>query len=193
MIRYSVDKPPVLARAEELGFVTFKGKYDLNIIACRNTGIESNVFRDTIHVIHHTEGSWEEHVFSCSTCPGVWWLENSQRTDGVAVLMHDHQYRSGYTFGKHRGEYDCLVPARSLEVWRDGNKDDVLDFGVMDGASASVQIHKAGKRSLQVNKWSAGCLVLQTGFDSFMSLCRMQKIHGHGHRFTLTILEGIYL
>ncbi len=193
MIRYHDGKPPVLARVEELGFDTFKGKYDLNIIACRNTALQGNTFRDTLHVVHHIEGVWEEHVFSCATCPGDWWLQNSKRNDGVAILMHDHQYRKGYTFGKHRGKYDCLVPAHSLEVWRDGNKDDVLDFGVMEGSSASVQIHKAGSRSVYVEKWSAGCLVLQTGFDSFMSLCRLQKMHGLGSRFTLTILEGLFL
>ena len=51
MIRYSVDSPPVIDQCIDLGFATFKGKYDLNIIACRNMLERPDTFQD-LSLIH---------------------------------------------------------------------------------------------------------------------------------------------
>ena len=91
--------------------------------------------------------------------------------------------------------YECLVPCGDIPVWRDGNKDSIIEYGGNDFDSAGIQIHRANSSntSLKVGRYSAGCVVLQTGFDNFMDLCYKQKNAGKGSKFSLTILWGMFL
>ena len=103
-------------------------------------------------------------------------MENPARKDGTAVLMHPYQYRSSFTFGTHKGKYDCLVQRFAIPVWREkGGTEDIDEF--LPSEAHAIQIHRASnnERSSQVNKWSAGCVVLQSGFKEFMDLCRQQE------------------
>ena len=194
MIRYSHDKPPSLTRSEELGFKTFKGLYDLNIIACRNMIERPNVFQDTLHVVYF-DGKWIEHVFSCTTHAGLYYLNNPTRKSGCAVLKHDHQYRSSFKIGMRSSGYKCLIPCADIPVWRDANMDDIVQYGGSDYDSSGIQIHRANSTDTTVNigKYSAGCVVIQSGFDMFMNLCEKQVESKKGSKFSLTILRGIYL
>lgn len=194
MIRYSLDKPPVIKQAEKLGFKTFKGLYDLNIIACRNTVERPDTFQDTIHIVYWNQ-KWIEHVFPCTTHAGLYYLQNPQRRSGCAILKHDYQYRSSFTIGMRSSGYKCLVPCKDIPVWRDSNLDDVIDYGGRDYDSAGIQIHRANAsdNSVKIGRYSAGCVVIQTGFNTFMSLCEKQVSNNIGNKFTLTILEGLHL
>lgn len=194
MIRYSLDKPPVITRSESLGFATFKGDYDLNIIACRNMEERPDTFQDTIHVVYFKK-TWVECIFPCTTHAGNHYLLNPGRTEGTAILKHDHQYRSSFKIGMRSSGYECLVPCKDIPVWRDGNRDAIIDYGGEDHDSAGIQIHRANfeNTSVQIGRYSAGCIVLQTGFDDFMNLCKKQVIMNKGSTFSLTILKGIYL
>ena len=194
MIRYSLDKPPVILRAESLGFATFKGKYDLNIIACRNMSERPDTFQDTIHVVYWDQ-KWIEYIFSCTTHAGLHYLLNPSRSSGVAILKHDHQYRSSFKIGMRSSGYECLVPCKEILVWRDGDQNDVIEYGGEDHSSAGIQIHRANSSntSVKIGRYSAGCVVLQTGFNDFMELCKKQVQNRKGSTFTLTILKGLYL
>ena len=194
MIRYSKDKPPVIDQVIDLGFATFKGKYDLNIIACRNMKERPDVFQDTIHVVYWDQ-KWIEYVYPCTTHAGQHYLLNPSRSAGVAILKHDHQYRSSFKIGMRSSGYECLIPCKEILVWRDGDKDDVIEYGGEDHSSAGRQIHRANasNTSLSIGRYSAGCIVLQTGFDEFMNLCKKQVQSRKGSTFTLTILKDIHL
>jgi len=194
MIRYSTDKPPVMLRAEELGFATFKGAYDLNIIACRNMEERPDAFQDTLHVVYW-KNRWVETIFACTTHAGKYYLNNPSRQSGCAVLKHDYQYRSSFKIGKRSSGYECLVPCKPIPVWRDNNKDDVVDYGGEDHDSAGIQIHRANitETTIQVGKYSAGCVVIQTGWNEFINLCKKQILLEKGSTFSLTILKGLYL
>jgi hypothetical protein len=194
MIRYSLDKPPVILRAESLGFATFKGKYDLNIIACRNMSERPDTFQDTIHVVYWDQ-KWIEYIFPCTTHAGLHYLLNPSRSSGVAILKHDDQYRSSFKIGMRSSGYECLVPCKEILVWRDGDQNDVIEYGGEDHSSAGIQIHRANSSntSVKIGRYSAGCVVLQTGFNDFMELCKKQVQNRKGSTFTLTILKGLYL
>ncbi len=194
MLRIHLTKPHVLSAVELEGFKTFQGSYDLNIIGCRNPLPRINEFDDFLHVVYYHNQKWLEHIYPCTLDAGAYWLKNPMRQGGTAHLKHPYQYRSAFTFGSHKGEYDCLVTPQKIEVWRDSNKNLKLDE-YKESDSYAIQIHKASKgdRSALVNKWSAGCCVLQTGFEDFMDLCYKQKKNGKGSKFTLTVLEGRYL
>ena len=108
MIRYSIDEPPVITRSMELGFSTFKRKYDLNLIVCRNTIERPDTFQDTMHVVYHDGQKWIEYIYPCTSHAGLYYLQNPSRSAGVAILKHDHQYRSSFTIGMRSSGYECL-------------------------------------------------------------------------------------
>lgn len=195
MIRYSIDAPPVINRAKYLDFKTFMGLYDLNLIVCRNDIERPDTFQDTMHVVYHDGEKWIEYIYPCTSHSGIYYLRNPSRRAGTAILKHDYQYRSVFTIGRRSSGYECLIPCADIPVWRDGDRDDVVEFGGDDYDSAGIQIHRANAfdTSVKVGKYSAGCVVLQTGFDGFMDLCYKQKSHGKGSKFSLTILWGMYL
>jgi hypothetical protein len=195
MIRYSIDEPPVITRSMELGFATFKRKYDLNLIVCRNTIERPDTFQDTMHVVYHDGQKWIEYIYPCTSHAGLYYLQNPSRSAGVAILKHDHQYRSSFTIGMRSSGYECLIPCKEILVWRDGNRDDVIEFGGEDHDSAGIQIHRANAfdTSVKIGKYSAGCVVLQSGFGGFMDLCYKQRGAGLGSKFSLTILKGMFL
>ena len=197
--RSSLELPPILAEVERRGFLVFTGDrgYDLNIVGCRSLTTEPNRFDDFLHVSYKLEGRWIEFIYACTTDPGQFWLDNPMRSEGTAIVCHDQQIRGCFVVGSHRGRYQCLVqaPGVSIKCWRDNNRDEVLDFSGQVHEASAIQIHKAGRRSINVEKWSAGCTVLQheSEFHHLMGLVNKQIDSGYGSKFTYTILQGIYL
>ena len=195
MIRIHNKKPPVLLATEEQGFKTFTSQdYDMNIIACRSFTARPDEFDDLLHVVYKENSLFIEHIFPCTTDAGKYWLMNPMRTDGTAILMDTYQYRSAFTFGFHKGSYPCLVQRKAIPVWRDNDLD--LDIeNINEGTATAIQIHRAGKheRTTRVGKYSAGCIVIQTGYQDFMDTVKKQKQFLHSEIFSLTVLKGLYL
>ena len=188
----STQAPLVLQRVESLGFVVFKdNNHDINLIAARNLNGRPNKFDDVLHVIFKEDHLFHHYEFVCTTDPGLYHLHSPSRVAGTAIVKHDQQVRSGFTFGQHKGQYDCLVPTKPIPVWRDHNKDNNLDHQG-NYTSSAIQIHRASawRRSSLVNKWSAGCIVIADpeSFSVFMNLMRLQVKAGLGDMFSLTVI-----
>ena len=196
------ELPPLLSIVEEQGFVIFKkGLYNLNIIGVRNPHPEPNTFDDILYVIHKEEDEddiiWKCYEFKCTTDPGFYWLLNGKRKDGCAILAHPQQCRGAYKIDMHQGKYKALCQRlKPVWVWRDNNKDFNLDYGgQLYKVDWGINIHRASKHFnlKNVNKYSAGCTVIQNpdDFNCFMQLCYNQINHGMGSSFTYTIIEGV--
>jgi len=111
---------------------------------------------------------------------------------GTAILKPG-QYRRSEAIGKHRGPYDALTQVRPVSVFRDPNRDEVLDDGGFEETGLfGINIHRANpsRESVQVDKCSAGCQVIAdpVEFDVFISLCRAAG-QVWGNHFTYTPLE----
>tara|TARA_R100000655_G_scaffold4209_2_gene13674 strand:- start:4040 stop:4813 length:774 start_codon:yes stop_codon:yes gene_type:complete len=186
-------KPKILQHLETMGFVTFDGEYDLNIIGIRSASEVTNVFNDKIIIVYRHAGEWQQAEFPITTDAGAYWLLNPSRVQGTAIVVHDKQYRSVWSIGKHRGKYEALVQTGPIKVWRDNTKDLIIDFeGPEIEGYYGINCHKSGERgSTIVNKWSAGCMVFAnpTHFNAFMNLCRYQVRAGHGDKFSFTLLH----
>jgi len=189
----STQQPPlILQRVQSLGFSTFTvHNHDMNLIAARNLNGRPNKFDDKLHVIFKVDHLFHHYSFVCTTDPGLYHLHSPSRVAGTAIVKHDQQVRSAFTFGKHKGQYDCLVPTKPIPVWRDSNKDNRLDMSG-DYSSSSIQIHRASawRQSTLVNKWSAGCIVISDpeSFSVFMELMRLQPEAALGDKFSLSII-----
>jgi hypothetical protein len=189
-------KPSILERVVEAGHQIFEnGDYDVNLIGVRSANRVANRFDDTFHCVWKENNTWHEICVPCTTDPGSYWLAHG-RVEGTAILKAG-QYRGAWTIGKHRGQYDALVQIRPVDVWRDNNRDEVLNMEGMNIQKGifGINIHRANPNpdtpSTAVNKWSAGCTVIQNAadFQRIMAICKLQLERRGWPNFTYTLLE----
>ena len=191
-----MSRPTILDRISKMGFKVFEGELNVNLIGVRSVGREANRFDDHLHLCYQTGGEWVEHVFPITTDPGTYWLENPMRVEGTAILCPG-QYRGAYKLGLHRGQYEALVQqGGKVAVYRDGNRDNILDPHGQDPSWGyfGINIHRANsaRESTQVDKWSAGCQVFPhpQDFAQFIAICKKQvEHHPAWTNFTYTLLE----
>lgn len=198
--------PPVLAHMKSLGHQVFtSGDYNLNLFGIRSSDLASGTFNDLLGCAYKVNGQWHVRYWEATTDPGLYYRENPMNVSGTAILCPG-QYRSVYTIDKHAGKYDALCQRNGpVKVWRDDNRDDVLDiaaapqsagyFGINIHASSSNPYGETRDRddNADVGRWSAGCQVhaTTTGFREMMDLARKQ-IETHptwSKNFTYTLLE----
>ena len=180
------------------GYRFFKGVYNLNIIGVRSKESvkQSNKFDDAIIVCWGIDsertGIPNKLIFAATTDPGIKSLKAPMNAKGTAILVPG-QYKGSHTIGFHQGKYEALVQCAPVKVYRDANKDNILDTDkrTIDTGMFGINIHKAGIASVIVDGWSAGCQVLaiEKDYAVFMDLCRKQKLAGYGDKFTYTLLE----
>ena len=175
------------------------GDYNLNIVGVRNgeTGTEvTNKFDDFLTLSYKIDGEWNYHCFDATTDPGKHWVENIMREEGVAVLK-ENQYRGSHKIGLHQGKYEALRQQKPVQVYRDNDLDgnyDLLEENIQEGIFG-INIHRAtkweGKKSTQIDKWSAGCQVIAANddFRLFMEICNKAK-DTWGNSFTYTLINS---
>ena len=195
--RTSQHEPQILKDVREHGFVTFSsGEYNLNIIGVRNLqSTRSNLFDDEIYIVFRVDGLWHEWKAPITTDPGRYYLtKEDYRKDGVAIICHPQQMRGAYKIGPHgKTKYTALRQHKPVQIWRDSNLDDVLDYkGKVYEGIFYVNIHRSSTReggSKYVDSWSAGCNVFQdpSDFSEFMDLC-YTSANIYGDVFTYTLI-----
>jgi len=175
------------------------GNYNLNIVGVRNSETlneVTNKFDDHITLSYKVDGDWEFRCFDCTTDPGKHWVENVMNESGVAILK-PNQYKGSHKIGLHQGKYEALRQSRPVQVYRDNNLDECYDLNeenVQEGIFG-INIHRAtkyeGRKSSQIDKWSAGCQVIAANddFTSFMEVCNKSK-DIWGNSFTYTLIES---
>lgn len=174
------------------------GKYNLNIIGVRSPDHSPNCFDDTLLCIYKKyDNQWEIKKYKITTDPGLPYLLKPINKNGTAILAPG-QYAGAYKIGYHRGIYKALVQSKPVKVFRDNNKDSVLDFDavITETGNFGINIHRAFYQGTTpfVDKHSAGCQVFQNAsdFNEFMNLCEVQS-EMFSNSFTYTLIEGTIL
>lgn len=212
----NVDAPvdtavPTLARVtgamKALGYTIYDGidragrkrNYDLNLFGVRTASVTAGAFDDWLGLFWmnwDTDG-WEYHIFRATTDPGTFHLKSPLNVSGTAIMV-DGQYLSGYRLGLHKGKYEALVQCRPIKVYRDNDRDDVLDMmpDTIQTGLYGLNIHRASAdhRSTQVGKWSAGCQVVADprDFARLMDICRLaEDVWGPTFSYTLLLEEQL--
>ncbi len=173
-------------------YTIYTKPYQLNIVGVRANNAQPNSFDDSINVFYKDNaGNWQFKSNPATTDPGTYYLNNPMNVNGTAIVIPG-QYINSHKIGLHKGEYTALVQQGNIQVTRDFNKDNKLDFrtGKEETGTFGINIHKAGSNSTVVDKWSAGCQVFarSADFDAFISLCQ-QHSNLYGNNFTYTLLE----
>lgn len=174
-------------------FDTSDKKLNLNLVGIRRSNQGTNTFDDFLLVMYREEELMVTNRYQITTDPGKYWLENPTNPKGTAVLVPD-QYRGTWQIGKHQGKYKALVQRKPVKVYRDNNKDEVIDYSSMttmiDEGYFGINIHRSNPydQSYAINKWSAGCQVFKKieDYDNFIQVCEdSAKIYGNSFTYTL--------
>jgi len=170
------------------------GDYNLNIIGVRRDSNISNSFDDYLCCIYYdTENKINIKQWEITTDPGRYWLKNPMNPQGTAILV-PYQYRGTWKIAKHQGKYTALCQRKAVKVFRDNNKDNILDYDseTIDKGLFGINIHRSNpySESYVVEKWSAGCQVFKRveDFDEFMGLIHISAVN-YGDNFTYTLIE----
>ena len=178
-----------------------KGLYNLNIIGVRNLlsgNKQDNTFNDALVLIYkENDNVLIKDIWEITTDPGIKSLKSFSNTKGCAILVPG-QYRGAYQIGLHQGKYEALVQRKPVKVFRDGNKDDILDFcpKTIDEGLFGINIHRSNPNteSTIVDGWSAGCQVYKKAdnFNEFMKVCHKAKdIYGNSFTYTLITTDDL--
>jgi len=184
----------LLKAMEAKGYAVFKDEkgYDLNLIGVRTADTEANTFNDWLCVMYQQHGVWNLFAFPATTDPGLYWRLHPMNALGTAMLKPD-QYRGAWKLGKHKGKYNALVQGKDVTVYRDADRDSLLepDEGNTETGMFGINIHRSNPQqaSANVDKWSAGCQVLADPihFDFLMALAN-KSAELYGPHFTYTLL-----
>ena len=184
------------------GYKWFDSKnYHVNIVGVRNSktyGQVTNKFDDCITLSYRDEsGNWHFHCFKATTDPGSHWTETQLlNKNGVAILKED-QYRGSHKIRLHQGKYEALGQQKPVTVYRDNNLDNCYDLDEENTQTGlfGINIHRAtkweGKKSTQIDKWSAGCQVIAANddFKLFMEICHLAA-DTWSNSFTYTLINS---
>ena len=177
------------------GFPLFRGgPYDLTLVGLRATPGTLDRFDDLLCCLYSDGKADRIECWPATMDPGKPSIDKPKRPDGTAVMAAGH-HPQAFTVGTHHpgtvGAYPCLVPAAPISVVRYKSHADYTAGRGAPSTSTTTQIHHAGKASTIVGACSEGCAVLanEPDFWRLMDLVAAQKNHGHGARFSLTILE----
>ena len=186
-------------------YVVYSDEYKLNIVGIRKADTEPTKFDDTINVFFKNDkGKWEGYEYKATTDPSTNYLKRGGigTFDGksATAILPNGQYVDSWKIGKHRGQYDALTQSKELCVFRDYDRDALLDFNVKDKncGSFGINIHRAKTEGADdgqgntktIGSYSAGCQVFQNYycFLDFMQMCKRQR-DLYGNSFTYTLFD----
>jgi len=176
------------------GYKFFEGKYNLNIVGIRGYLREAGSFDDLLlNIYQNADGDWVLDSFRITTDAGTYWLKNPMNEKGTALLV-PNQYRGCYAIGKHKGQYEALVQVKPVSVYRDDNRDYIMDYdaSTIETGMFGINIHRSHPTmsSANNNKCSAGCQVFQDPIDylNFMAIVHKSS-QLYGNKFTYTLLD----
>lgn len=158
---------------------------DINFVGIRSKANLPNQFDDLFGVIKGGNVTW----YTCTTNPGTHWLKNILNPKGAALLKAA-QYLDTWKIGLHQGKYEAFCQVKPVTVFRDKDLDDVAEeTAVTDTGLFGINIHRANEKftSKLIDKWSAGCQVLNNPAD-FASVLFDAK-QSKKSLFTYTLLK----
>lgn len=156
----------------------------LNIFGIRASSPATNKFDDAIGILFLNDAAtWDLKIWPATTDPGFYYLNNPMNLKGTAIVMPG-QHRDCWGIGLHDGaeKYETLVQIGPIKIWRDKNRDTVIDMDPSTienaGAGAHIELHRASAKQIlqSVDVYSAGCQVLQI-VSSHVEL--MSAVHKH--------------
>lgn len=190
-LSFDIVKSTILKK----GYPFFTGEMNLNFVGIRTSNVKADSFDDFFCLL------WEEggarRIWICNnftTDPGIYYLKTKLlNPDGCAIMVPGH-YKSLWTTGMHgyKSPYKAFVQVGKVQVYRDKNKDDILDLDpatIQSSSGLGINLHH-GFDSTNVGPNSAGCQVFKNDDDLAFLLDRAEKsARFYGRKYSYTLLE----
>lgn len=162
------------------------GDYNVNVFSIRTSNKITNKFDDVFYCVYKVNNEWQIESWECTNNSGYTYTKELLSNKGVAILKAG-QWK--YKLGLHKGK-EGFVQAEPVTVWRDSNKDYVINKNNTETGWFGINIHRAGKDSTNVDGWSAGCTVFkrEKDFLEFLNIMKI-SIEKYGDTFTYTVFE----
>lgn len=182
------------------GYEFFNKPLSINIFGVRANNSEPNSFDDLIGVAYvDNNGNEVCLTFQATTDAGIKVLGDKFGGVKGTLIMIAGQYFNMFKKGYHKGKYPALVQNIEIEVLRDTDKDNMLDFDSLttDFGMFGLNLHHANENeafpSTQVDNWSWGCQVIRKISDwrMFWSLIT-DSSEIYGDTFTYTLFNESY-
>ena len=178
MKKYTIEE--LKAEFEKQGYKWF----DFHFVGIRSKANVPNEFDDLFGLVQGNKLEW----FPCTTNPGTYWLMNLLNPKGTALLKAA-QYVDTWQIGNHKG-YTAFTQAKQVTVYRDKNLNNLAEeTAVTDTGYFGIDIHRASPTAVSkfIDKWSAGCQVLNNPADFNKVLAIAQETKQK--LFTYTLLK----
>jgi hypothetical protein len=106
-------------------------------------------------------------IMPCSTRPGNYWIFNPVTVGGITgtAIACEQQVIGSHTFVTSPNWKSLWLGApyfmqtSVIEIYRDGNKDKMIDKTIKTKGWYGINFHRGGLGSI-VDQWSAGCMVV---------------------------------
>lgn len=163
--------------------------HGLNIIGIRSSLNATNLWDDKL-VLAYINNKREPivKVFNeFTTDPGYYFLKTKLLNPKGCAILCEGQHLKMFTVGKHNNKYEALVQYTPVTVYRDSNKDNILDTTLTDKGMFGINLHHGYNSSIIFNN-SAGCQVLKNIKDlsEVLALAKLHEaVYKKGINYTL--------
>lgn len=167
--------------------------YHPNIVGIRSANRKSNSYDDGCFVWWMEGDKKIIHTYTITTNPGYHYLQNPiAGTKGTAILVPG-QYINCWELGWHRQQQFALVQRGEMAVYRDDNKDTVLDYNpaTIQKGYFGIDGHRGSLGDADVvDRYSAGCQVWRyhEPFSDLMEDLKKLSDQCHFRKFSYTLL-----
>lgn len=141
-----------------------KFNYNINLWGIRSSSKDTKHFNDTLIVFYQNiSGHWFLEYFSITTDPSDIILMSPINIDGTAILCEGF-HKGLWTLGYHkdRRDHKALVQCSPCRVYRDNDKDNVIDSNLpVQTGMFGINMHRASAwaKTPEIGLYSAGCQV----------------------------------
>lgn len=174
-----------------LGYKFYTNDKHINLFGIRDPN-NVDLFNDCIGVAYMEGDIPVCRTFTATTDPGKYYLNNPLSSSGTAILVEGY-YVDAFMFGKHKGSYDALIQASPLPVYRDRNKNNILDMdkNTIQKGMFGINLHRGNLYTIvdSIGKNSAGCQVVKypNSLQIILDLCRMSSTKYNYKKFNYAL------
>lgn len=173
---------------KSLNYIFDERVFGINIIGIRSSLNATNLWDDKL-VLAYIDNKRQpviKEFNNFTTDPGFYFLKTKLLNPKGCAILCEGQHIKMFTNGLHKG-YDALIQYTPVKVYRDSNKDNILDTTLIDKGMFGIDLHHGYSSTLVFNN-SAGCQVVKNQSDlaTILTLARLhEKLYGKGINYTL--------
>lgn len=162
------DITTILKMMNSKGYPIYYSKgmfnYNLNLLGIRSSDKDSSTFNDLLCIFYQDiKSKWTVDYFTITTDPSDIILKTPENPKGTAILCEGHHPKLwSYGFHKNRKDHKALVQYSPCRVYRDNDKDDIVDVvNPIDTGIFGINMHRASAYTVnpKIGLYSAGCQV----------------------------------